>query len=82
MQEGKNGSEQKPRPSEAQRCHQLMNRIIDVVCDECPDISPPRLIFVLEWVKHRYMVEIEEIARTPPPAQPEPVKAAPIVCKI
>jgi hypothetical protein len=59
-----------------------MNRIVDVAVEEFPEISPPRLVFVLEWVKHRYMVEIDDISNSPrPPAKPE-VKAAPIVCKI
>jgi hypothetical protein len=88
MPEGKNGNgeqTEKPRPGEAMRCHRLMDRILDVVADEFPDISPPRFIFVLEWIKHRYLVEIEDIVRSqrpPSPEQPEEVKAAPIVCKI
>jgi hypothetical protein len=86
MPEGKNGNgeqTEKPKPNEAERCQQMMIRLVDVAVEEFPDISPPRFLFVLEWIKHRYLVEIEEIARTPrPDPAPEPVKAAPVVCKI
>jgi hypothetical protein len=85
MQEGKNGSradqQEKPKLSEFQRCHQLMERIVDVAVEEFPDISPARFIFVLEWIKHRYLVEIEGMARGASARQPEP-QATPIVCKI
>jgi hypothetical protein len=70
MPEGKNGNgteqTERPRPSEAQRCHQLMGRILDVVADEFPDVSQPQFIFVLGWIQHRYMVEIEGLARGAP----------------
>jgi hypothetical protein len=74
---------EKPKLSEFQRCHQLMERIVDVAVEEFPDISPARFIFVLEWIKHRYLAEIEDMARGAPaaPVQPEP-QATPIVCKI
>jgi hypothetical protein len=85
MQEGKNGNgadqQEKPKRSEFQRCHQLMERIVDVAVEEFPDVSPARFIFVLEWIKHRYLVEIEGMARGAPARQPEP-QATPIVCKI
>jgi hypothetical protein len=85
MQEGKNGNgadqQEKPKRSEFQRCHQLMERIVDVAVEEFPDISPARFIFVLEWVKFRYMTEIEGMARGVPARQKAP-QAAPIVCKI
>jgi hypothetical protein len=71
---------EKPKLSEFQRCHQLMERIVDVAVEEFPDISPARFIFVLEWIKHRYLAEIEDMARGAP-VQPEP-QATPIVCKI
>jgi hypothetical protein len=84
MQEGNgNGADQqeKPKRSEFKRCHQLMERIVDVAVEEFPDVSPARLIFVLEWIRHRYMVEIEDMVRGAPARQQAP-RAAPIVCKI
>jgi hypothetical protein len=46
MQEGKNGDgadqQEKPKLSEAQRCHQLMMRIVDVAVEEFPAEVPRR----------------------------------------
>jgi hypothetical protein len=85
MQEGNRNGEQteKPKFDEPQRCRQLMTRIIDIAMDEFPDVSPPRIVFVLEWVKHRYLVAIEDIVRHPhtPAQQPEVNAAPPMVCK-
>jgi hypothetical protein len=74
---------EKRKPSEFQRCHQLMRRLVDVAVEEFPDVTPPRMIFVLEWIKHRYMVEIEDMLaeHAEPARKPEP-QATPIVCKI
>jgi hypothetical protein len=73
---------EKRKPSEFRRCHQLMRRLVDVAVEEFPDVTPPRMIFVLEWIKHRYMVEIEEmLCEQAAPVKPEP-QATPIVCKI
>ena len=45
------------------RCHQAMARVMQVLSEEFADLGPPEMVFLLSWMQHRYLDEVEVIVR-------------------
>jgi hypothetical protein len=64
-------TEDEKRPT-GERCFAAMSRVWQVLSEEFHDLGPPEFVFILNWLQHRYLTEVDAIAYEQSQPRPQP----------
>jgi len=62
--------DEEQKVTRGERCDEVMNRVMQVLTEEYQDLGPPETAFLLNWLQHRYLNEVDEIVHER--SQPQP----------
>jgi len=57
------------KATRGERCYMAMNRVMQMLREEYEDLAPPEIVFVLSWLQHRYLTQVDSIVHERPQPQ-------------